>query len=283
MNSNRTYFLVSGWDFPVGSIVLGSVISSPTLPHMPLYTPAGGDIDTTVHRATKDKFTGNVTADRKDKAGLFLRFLDMFGLGAEASFRYDKRTVLAYSFRKLATEWFVPSEELKRRATLGSDRVSGFCKENGYESSVYMITGLKTVEGAGVSTLSSKGKGWKAFLGVESGPVSVGPQGEHGSGASEAFGFEDSSPIVFAFQLVGIKLSEAGEIASAPYSDGALFGAGGGVEERDVSCRSAAITQERLDEEFGEAVFEMEACVDEDDEASCLVVAPKKRSDGTTI
>lgn len=274
MNTNKTYFLVSGWDFPVGSITLGSVISSPTQPHLPLFTPSEGDIGTT-NPTTKEKFTGNVTADKKDKAGLFLRFLDLFGLGAEASFHYDRKTVLTYSFRKLKTEWFVPSDELKKKATKDNERVTGFCREFDYESSVYMITGLKTVEGAGVTTFSSKGKGWKTFLGIEAGPVNVGPGGEHDAQVSQQFGFEDSSPIVFAFQLMELKLSRTGEITSLPFNNGALFDAGGVAKERHVDYSSKPITQERLDEEFGEATFAMEACIDEEDESPCFIVAPK--------
>ncbi|KAH7094545.1 hypothetical protein FB567DRAFT_6039 [Paraphoma chrysanthemicola] len=281
MNTNKTYFLVSGWDFPVGSITLGSVISSPTQPHLPLFTPAEDDIGIT-HPTTKKKFTGNVTAEKADKAGLFFRFLDMFGLGAEASYHYDRKTVLTYSFRKLNTNWFVPSDELKKKATKDNARVASFCRDSDYEASVYMITGLKTVEGAGVTTSSSKSKGWKAFLGLEAGPVNVGPSGEHNGQMSEEFGFENSTPIVFAFQLLELKLSETGEITASPFNDGALFDAGGADKEREVEYSSRAITQERLDEEFGQATFEIEACVDEEDDSPCLVVAPKKDVHGTS-
>ncbi len=133
MNSNKTYFLVPGWDFPVGSIVLGSVIASPTQPASSLYTPAGGSIDTPIYPTTKARFTGEVAADKKGKVGLFCRFLDLFSIGAEAAFRYDSKSVLTYSFHELKTEWFVPSDDLKKKATKDAKVVS-FCRNNDYES-----------------------------------------------------------------------------------------------------------------------------------------------------
>ncbi|KAF4628163.1 hypothetical protein G7Y89_g9987 [Cudoniella acicularis] len=216
MNSNKTYFLVSGWDFPVGSIELGSIIANPTQPHIALYNPKPNDIDTKIHPTDKEKYVGVAKTEKGDKNGLFFRFLDLFGLGAEVGFKYDRRSVLEYSFKKLHTEWFLPSDELKKKAVIDNTRVSEFCKAYDYESAVYMITGLKTVEGAGVKTFTSKGKDWRAFLGVEAGPVNVGPQSTHTSEVSQLVSFENSTPIVFAFQLIEIKCSENGELASSP-------------------------------------------------------------------
>ncbi|KAI1350953.1 hypothetical protein F5Y01DRAFT_134882 [Xylaria sp. FL0043] len=98
-NTNKTYFLVPSWDFPVGSICLGSLTSSPAQPHIPLYKPGDGDIDTPTHSTTKHDFTRVVSSERDDKAGLFVRFLDLFGLGAGANVKRGRKTLLEYGFK----------------------------------------------------------------------------------------------------------------------------------------------------------------------------------------
>lgn len=91
-----------------------------------------------------------------------------------------------------------------------------------------MITGIKTVEGARVTTSRRKGRGFNVSLGFDGTafgvPVSVGPQAEHGSEVSEEATFENSSHIVFAYQLKEIRFGKDKRMKSRDYTKGALFG-----------------------------------------------------------
>ncbi|PTB40213.1 hypothetical protein M441DRAFT_429098 [Trichoderma asperellum CBS 433.97] len=274
-NTNKTYFLVSSWDFPKGSVCLGSLTSSPEQPHITLFKPGDGDIDTTTFPTTKDDYTGVVRSEKGDKGGLFFRFLDLFGLGAEASVKYDRKAVLKYSFKHMHTEWFIPSEDLVKKA-VQSKRAASHLKRIAYDSPLYMITGLKIVEGASVTTLKNKGKDFTAFLGVDAGPVSVGPQASHNSQSTELQTFSNSTPIVFAFQLMEVRCDAKGNVSTMAYNTGALFGldvdSGLPAEELEKTV-AKEVTSEVLKKEFGDA-FSASASIDEEDGSPCVVIVP---------
>lgn len=273
--SNKTYFLVSSWDFPKGSIHLGSLSSSLAQPHITLYKPSEGDIDTDTYPTTKDDFTGFVRSENGDKGGLFFRFLDMFGLGAEASAKYDRKAVLNYSFKHMHTEWFTPSEDFMKKA-VQSKKAASYLKRAGYDGPLYMVTGLKIVEGASVTTLEDKGKDFSAFIGAEAGPVSVGPQASHTSQTTQLQTFKNSTPVVFAFELVEVRCDTEGNVTSNPYNTGALFG----IDlERKQSAEelqktiTEQVTSEVLQKEFGDA-FSASTAFDEQDGSPCTVILP---------
>ncbi|KAH7308639.1 hypothetical protein B0I35DRAFT_442336 [Stachybotrys elegans] len=275
-NTNKTYFLVSSWDFPKGSICLGSLTSSPAQPHVTLFKPGDDDIDTPTYPTTKDDYTDTMRSEKGGKGGLFFRFLDLFGLGAEASVKYDRKAVLKYSFKRMHTEWFIPSEELVAKA-VQSKKAANHLKRTAYESPLYMITGLKVVEGASVTTLKGKGKGFTAFLGVEASQVSVGPQASHNSQSDELQTFSNSTPIIFAFQLQEIRCEPDGNITTKAYNSGALFGLDSdtalpaGMVEKTVAEQ---VTSEVLRKEFGDA-FSATMAMDEEDGSTCTVILPE--------
>ncbi|KAK8147936.1 hypothetical protein G3M48_000678 [Beauveria asiatica] len=272
---NKTYFLVPSWDFPKGSVCLGSLTSSPALPHITLYKPGDGDIDTETFPTTKDDYTGLASSEKGDKAGLFFRFLEMCGLGGEASVKYDRKGVLKYSFKKMHTEWFVPSDDLVKKA-VQSAKAASHLRRAGYESPLYLITGIKVVEGASVTTLKDKGKDFTAFLGVESGPVSVGPQASHSSKSTELHIFSNSTPIVFAFQLEEVRCDAEGNITNSPYNKGALLGldSDAGLSAQELGkIVTEQVNPELLEKEFGDA-FSALVSIDEGDGLPCTVILP---------
>ncbi|KAK3691975.1 hypothetical protein B0T22DRAFT_446110 [Podospora appendiculata] len=244
MHSVKTYFLVPGWDYPAGTVLLGSVITNPTQPQLALFRPSVDDIDTPIHGKDRAHFSASsikpeTSADKS--AGLFGTFLNVFGLGQEASFHYDRKTVLSYSFRHLHSRWFDPSDALKHKAVIGTDRVAQFCRASDYKASVYMITGVKTIRGAGVTTASGKGTGWRVALSV---------------GADESN--PDALPITFAFELAELRLTPDGTILSAA--------------ERTAGPHNLAL-QAKLDNEFGVATFAIVDGFDEEDGTPCRIVA----------
>ncbi|KAI0378114.1 hypothetical protein F5Y04DRAFT_272677 [Hypomontagnella monticulosa] len=275
-NTNKTYFLVSSWDFPKGCVCLGSLTSSPTQPHITLFEPSDSDIDTTIYPTTKDNYTGIVRSEGADRGGLFFRFLDMFGLGTEASVKYDRKAVLKYSFTHMHTEWFIPSEQLIKKA-VQSKKVASHLERTAYESPLYMITGLKMVEGASVTTLKDKGKDLTAFLGVDAGPVSVGPQASHSSQNMELQAFSNSTPVVFAFQLMEVRCDIKGNVNTKMFSTGALFGldADSGIPVDELKKTiTGQVTFEAIKKEFGDA-FSASTSIDEEDGSLCTVILPE--------
>ncbi|KAL7893481.1 hypothetical protein HDV63DRAFT_387175 [Trichoderma sp. SZMC 28014] len=274
-NNNKTYFLVSSWDFPKGSICLGSLTSSPAQPHITLYKPNSEDIDTPTFPTTKSNFSAVIESEKGHKGGLFFRFLDLFGLGASASVQFDRKALLKYAFEHMHTEWFLPSDKLVEKA-VRSNRVVSYFRRTGYESPLYMITGLKIVEGASVTTVKNKGKGFVAFLGVDAEPVSVGPQTDHKSQDSELQTFSNSTPIVFAFQLMEVRCDADGSVATKEYNNGALFGLD---SENDLpadeleNTSTEQVTSEAIQAEFGDAFLAF-ASMDEEDGLPCTAILP---------
>ncbi|GAB1320871.1 hypothetical protein MFIFM68171_11081 [Madurella fahalii] len=251
MTNPKTYFLTRGWDFPVNSITLGSIITNPMQPQLALFRPSPDKMGSPVHVTEKPLFSSADGAGSGGSGGggkppgLFRTFVSLFGLGNEESFQYDRKSVLAYSFRGLRASRFEPGDELMREA-VAQERPAQFLRASGYSASLYMITGVKSICGAGVTTASGKGTGWRVAL-------SVGLE----ESADSADGAAVGSPAVFAFQVVELKVSSDGVVTMV------------GVAEQSV-----ADFQARLDREFGEAEFEVSEGLDEEDGASCRIVAP---------
>lgn len=244
MTNTKTYFLVRGWDFPLNSITLGSIITNPMQPQLALYQPSPESLGSPVHTTGRPLFSSAESNDGKP-AGLFRTFVALFGLGSEESFHYDRRSVLSYSFRGLQTSCFEPTDGFKREA-VGQARVAQFLRVGGRGASVYVITGIKSIRGAGVTTASGKGRGWRVAL-------SVGLEEK----AEEVGGAAAGSPVAFAFQAVELKVSSDGAVTTV------------GAAEQDV-----AEFQARLGREFGDAEFQVVEGLDEEDGAPCRIVAP---------
>ncbi|KAK0752912.1 hypothetical protein B0T18DRAFT_423555 [Schizothecium vesticola] len=234
----HTYFLAPGWSIQAPSIRLGSVITHPTQPHVSIFTP---DLPTTtVTTTTSPPFTGKPHLHPTGITGLFGTFLDLHGLGDEESptLQYDRHAVLSYSLRGATTSRFTPTAELKAKALAPGGRVAQYLEAGAAQGArVFMVTGVKTVSGASVTTGSGKGGGWRVGL-------SVGVEGEEGG-----------EGVVFAFEL-----EELG--------GGEVLGEGEGLEGRldGVFGEGVFTVLEGVDEaEEGEAcriVASSRSCVD---------------------
>lgn len=234
-NKVKTYFLVPGWDFPIGSIQLGSIIANPSFPHRSFTENDAISIDTKVHLSDKYDFSTTLDKSKSNKFGLWAQFLQIFGLGAEASVSFDKGSIDTYAFQHMQTSWFLPS-----RAFVGgcvkNTNVVDFLEQTNFRKPLYIITGLKMVEGASVTTVNNKGRGVYAKLGFDGTPaavpVTVGPEVERNIEESETASFKRSSPVIFAFQLTAVRCKEGNEnVMVRDYTKGALFAVGDENEE----------------------------------------------------
>ncbi|KKY19265.1 hypothetical protein UCDDS831_g05469 [Diplodia seriata] len=185
-NQKKTWFLVPGWDIPPSAIKLGSIIADPTAPQKAIITPESlqsqvsvsdpaparepapscsgttsqydsairADVNTTV----VTDYSMNTKDGRSSIVGIFAEFLQVFGLGG-ASIQFSKERVQSYAFEKMETTWFLPPLAFAQEA-LADQKVQGFLQMVGTRRPLYIISGVKTVWGADVSTKVEKSAGW---------------------------------------------------------------------------------------------------------------------------
>lgn len=271
-NKVKTYFLVPGWDFPIGSIQLGSIIASPLFPHRSFIENDAIPIDTKVHLSDKYDFSTTLDKSKSNKVGLWAQFLQIFGLGAEASVSFDKGSIDTYAFQHMQTEWFLPSKAFVE-ACVKNTNVVDFLEQTNFRKPLYIITGLKTIEGASVTTVNSKGRGVYAKLGFDGTPaavpVTVGPEVERNIEESETTSFEKSSPVIFAFQLTAVRCKEGNEnVMVKDYTKGAMFAAGDENEELEFKTE---VLEGFADLEEGREIIPV---FDEDGEENCNCFLP---------
>jgi hypothetical protein len=273
-NQEKTYFLVPNWDFPAGSIVLGTIFDNLEDPESQLFVPAEGDVDTDKHPTDKFKYTQTVDTAKKGKMGFFARFLDIVGLGAEASYQFERKHVDSYSFGHMHTEWIKPSKALIDKA-VASDDVSSFLQQTGYKEPVYMVCGVKTVKGASVTTSRRRGRGFRAMFGLDLAaagvPVAIGPQAERDTTQQDDASFERSSHIVFAYRIKEIRRTEDGKTEVKDHKIGAVMGADG---TKHVLEAEAGYVSTKLDviEVYDEGEAEGAGSESNEEAGPCFVV-----------
>src|SRR6187549_1678133 len=94
---NRTYFVAPGWDLHANAATLGSVITHPTQPQLSIFTPGPEDLGSNVQTTETASFLGEPAFHKQGETRLFGTFIDLYGLGAEATLQYDRHAVLSYS------------------------------------------------------------------------------------------------------------------------------------------------------------------------------------------
>lgn len=171
-----------------------------------------------------------------------------------------------YSFEHVHTVWFSPSQSYISQV-VKEKAVADFLKQTDYEEAVYIITGIKTVEGASVTTSINRNRNAKASVGFDGTPmgvpVSVGPDaGYEAENAREAT-FKNSSCVVWAYQLKEVKVKRGGEVKSKDFVKGALFGED--KEGKDVKSEADEISGEDLN---GTGVY------DEALQEECICILP---------
>lgn len=241
---NKTYFLAPGWDIPPVSITLGSIVIKPSEPDSTFFQPSSesllAEVTTVSSPVSFDSSAKELPSS--NAAGLFSAFLLNSGLGDEPAFTYDRKRVLSYCFREHTHAEIEPSQELLR-AAVAEPRVKELLASG---VGVYMITGFRSISGAGVKVASTKGKGWTVELGV-------------GSTKDPAEDVTNSQRI-FALQVAEVKVKEGGEVALSQ------------------SSSEASVLQKTLDGNFGEGTFRVTEGFDEvesrDNEQGCLIVTP---------
>ncbi|PON22526.1 hypothetical protein TGAM01_v208610 [Trichoderma gamsii] len=214
---------------PEGPIRLGSIIEDPSYVQEPINNPpvppssAGEEVY--LHNAANSTVTLN--ASKSFALGLFVKFQQLLQgkIGGKTSSAVEE----TWSFSNLQTQWFTPSDEYIKQS-LQQMEVQEFIAQN-YSwlrrTKLYMVTGVMVAEGASSAIKAAKQNELHLSLGVDTPlpqvPITVLPQLdlEGASGVTKSQGKSDT--VVFAFQLRRIKISPAGDVTHAQYTDGTLL------------------------------------------------------------
>ncbi|KAH8699352.1 hypothetical protein GQ44DRAFT_632845 [Phaeosphaeriaceae sp. PMI808] len=214
------YFLPRNWDYPPnGPIKLGNVLTSLKEPHRPLATikPDPAKI-INLPKELVEIETG------KSKSGGFsilTTFLSgLLGLGVDTGVDVEKRFV-QFSAQSMSrnAEQAEYNKYIDRCAK--APAVRRYLERKRFRKHVYVITGIKTVNGAKFVTKSSSST--EAMVGVQvdgtilSGgvvPVGGGPEIRGGRGKKFNISWQGSSEFVLAFKVSKVRVDKAGNVVS---------------------------------------------------------------------
>lgn len=244
MSLPRTYFLAPTRDCPPkGPIALGSLITSPLTPELPL-APHPIPIDeseTPISKTSVTNHTLTLETRARTSLGIWTSFLQAVGLGADLSTTRDRTDRDVYTFERLETRTFWPSDEYAR-ASISAPVVQAYLARHGFRRNVYMVTAVKVAFGAKVASTALRERGAHAHFGVDSAalgvPLGLG-LGAHGERASEtSLSFDGADPFVFAFRLREVCYErQAGLKGLKEYRKGAVYGfpSSAGEDEGDAA------------------------------------------------
>lgn len=227
--ASKTYFLAPTRDCPPsGPIALGSIITSPQSPELPLNAPL--PIDRALMPISENRESNWKLALEKHKSGkvgVWSSFLQVLGAGADFNYDWDLKSINAFEFERLETHTFWPTKAYVEESVTAAP-VQAFLKRKKFHNNVYMITAIKIAHGASGAQAVLRKRGVHVHLGVDgtnSGiPISAGPQGDVGWGEQSNSSFEGASSFVFAFRLREVCYTTKRGVVEREFTKGALFG-----------------------------------------------------------
>lgn len=269
-NQVKNYFLAPSTDYPPNTVLsLGNVVISPkrAVPALAL-APKSSPHPSQISSSKSDfQWTRNHTSSVK--LGVWAKFLEFLDLGVSTDTSNTRQEV--YSFAQMDTTEFFPDDEYVRDA-LNAPAVKQYSERQRFSKSVYMVVGIKSVQGATVKTIrsSDRGAGLRAGvdLAVVGGPP-VAPGGEAGGrlGNGEEVAFSDDKEFVFAFRVRKVRIRRSGVVAQNDYNRNSLLGVDDDDDDDDDESQEDHFLIEGLEEE--DADFQdsqVEFVIDGDDQ-----------------
>ncbi|MCJ1475863.1 hypothetical protein MMC13_004527 [Lambiella insularis] len=231
----KTFFLAPTRQRPPTSpIVLGSIISSPANPELPINPPLPFD-ETLVSSITENNWKLELSKHKKAELGIWASFLQQIvGVGADASIHYQHNSSSVYHFKELKTRTFWPSIDYVKKSVMATE-VQTFLAGKRFHHNVYMIIGISIASGASVAISELRKKG--AYLhfsvdGTVSGaPASVGPKADVDWGGKQSLSYDIREDFVFAFRLREICYTTKKGLVQKEFREGALYSLPYGAEE----------------------------------------------------
>jgi hypothetical protein len=226
MPLKKTYFLAPNFDYPPGGLIaLGGIITDPTAPENSLNEGNRVEIPAssiqhsikTDWRTTREKLRGG-------KIGIWASFLQMLGLGGDIGTNYTNTNLDQFKFDFMESHYFRPDDAYLEKS-LQNAEVKGYIEGTRHRKAIYMITGLRVVQGASGTVATKKGHGVTVRLGVDGSPVgvpmAVGPEMTVSSTISENTSFKGSSDYVYAYRLLQIRSRKGQKPAKKDFSKNA--------------------------------------------------------------
>lgn len=230
------YFYAPTWDFPpppTGPIRLGNVITSLEKPEQPLFT---AELPTQSELYSSSKHQVEFSREKllQGSFGILTQFLSVLGVGGDVTAGWNKSDEETFTFDTITTTQFLPNATyLQEKCIDASPTVQRWLERSRYRKPLYVITGLKTVEGAMTAkSETTRGKEASASVTVDGtvwsggvAPVSVGPKVEAGRSKSSGMSWSASSDFVLAYRVKRIKVAKTNEVREEEdYKKGALLG-----------------------------------------------------------
>ncbi|KAL0935472.1 uncharacterized protein CTRU02_210063 [Colletotrichum truncatum] len=231
-NREFVFFYAPTLDYPPeGPIKLGNIITSVKNPHRPLSCVAPPE-DSSIFRTEKKSVHYTKEKLRSGKFSILTKFLSVLGFGIDVGAEIDNHDEEKYIFNTLETIQFIPTPAYVQQC-VESDNVRRFLETSRYRKPVYIITGIKVVNGAEANTLKSRTVGGTFAVEVDgtllSGgavPIGGGPGIEGKVGNSVSTSWAGSSDFVFAFRVSKVYVGKAtGQVLKEEdYRKGAMLG-----------------------------------------------------------
>jgi hypothetical protein len=249
----KTYFLPPTSDFlpapPDGPLHLGSIIANTALPQIPLNRDAVVVVpDAAVYKHTETNWKKTCSTTTEASLGVYARFLQVVGLGAEVSGERNKTEGSVLEFKTMTTKSFEPDRAYLDEA-LKNPGVKYFMRKNfiGQRKPVLLVTGLKTIKGANIQFTEKSSSKVTAQAGVDatvaSLPITVGPKGHWSKATDDDTRSTRSSEFLFAFRVVQVSL-KGDEPKSELHAQGAFMGKDDSAEREEIPIIDDVVSAE---------------------------------------
>jgi hypothetical protein len=160
--------------------------------------------------------------------GFSARIAQLAGLGPEASMRWSNTRETQYRFEKEHDMFFEPSIETIQDAVTASTAVQTYLNGTSFRKPLYMVTGIKWVEGISMKALHGRTRDENVKLEVDATPVGVslgmGMQGGGSKSVNEEHTAEGGSPFIFAVRLKKLTWDRMGNVRARDHLEGAFLG-----------------------------------------------------------
>lgn len=245
MSFSKTYFLCPTSDFihppPAGPLRLGSIIRSTSTPQLPLNGASVVAVANASPPQMETDWKKTVSAKTGFGLGVFAQFLQLAtgspGIGPEVDVERARQTASVFAFDTMTTLSFEPTPQYVEEA-IKAPAVQAWLREPRQRFSpvvtLFLVTGMKLVNGARIRYSSSGSTALTASLGVDVPALgfTVGPKGHWSSADDDETEFSRESEFIFAFRVKRLRIGR--RISTEDYSKGAFL-ANAGDAKTDAS------------------------------------------------
>ena len=242
MSFTKTYFLCPTSDFihppPGGPLFLGSIIRSTSAPQYHLNGANAVPVTNENPPVVETDWKKTVSAETGSAMGVYAQFLQLvtggLPLGPELEVEHSNRTANTFAFDTVTTVSFEPTPQYIE-AAVQAPAVQTWLREPKQRFapgvSLFLVTGMKLVNGAKIKYSTSKNTTFTGNLGLDVPPlgITVGPKGHWKSTEDDETQFNRDSEFVFAFRVKRIKFGR--KLKVEEHNKGAFLAIGTGQKD----------------------------------------------------